>query len=594
MGQLKLSIEDILRRTLGFHQRTEKSLAQDAQKAGDSLNTAANRLLEEINQSKRIVSDGNPGARRDWKSLVIRASAALTVGLGVIGAGHAFSPHAEPEPTKAPYAHLLEKSEKSEHLADQLLAQQALKIKSHGIAPSDTSMPPSDDLTAKEAKDTLEKAPEADLTQEAPELTLPSGLAKDHVLSDAYIQRLKSSEGRELKAYPDQGGGKGKWTIGYGHTGFMPDGRPVQKGLIITDAEANALLLLDLEEHRNYVINVLGDQPVTQAQFEMLVDFSFNKGPENLESSNLLKKLKNGDIVSSANEYKRWIYAAQRDENGKEVLDANGKRVMIVMQGLVNRANENSALMLQGFSKKEISTIEHHRNQRERHETSVKGSENRLAPINVVSNPLRDAKTIDQSIKSLETHIGRLEKQIDHLSTDAKFAQDSKISRAKQYFETLSNAPKHVEINDAAHAAMDTGNQARVFEHLFKLRQTEIAVATYALKHYEDTAQALREVSSAMKDGTSALKDKNPESLYTAQDQIQKILDGFEGVRENLLLDKSPEGKALLGEKQFNLIESTLAAQLNRIDTRIAQHEGDTQDDGQTQTAQRTERMRAG
>ena len=51
---------------------------------------------------------------------------------------------------------------------------------------------------------------------------------------------IKAWEGCVLTAYPDPGSSDGlPWTIGYGFT-TMPSGVPVQKGMTMTQAEADA------------------------------------------------------------------------------------------------------------------------------------------------------------------------------------------------------------------------------------------------------------------------------------------------------------------------------------------------------------------
>jgi lysozyme len=52
------------------------------------------------------------------------------------------------------------------------------------------------------------------------------------------VTQLKRDEGLRLKAYKDT---LGVWTIGYGHTGTA------KRGMVITEAEAEALLVKDIE-----------------------------------------------------------------------------------------------------------------------------------------------------------------------------------------------------------------------------------------------------------------------------------------------------------------------------------------------------------
>lgn len=97
------------------------------------------------------------------------------------------------------------------------------------------------------------------------------------ITSKAGIELIKYFEGLRTKAYQDS---VGVWTIGYGHT------HDVKQGQVITEQEAEALLVADLkhfenvvtqEEKRcNYVFN--------QNEFDALVSFTFNLGGKNLRT----------------------------------------------------------------------------------------------------------------------------------------------------------------------------------------------------------------------------------------------------------------------------------------------------------------------
>ncbi|MGA2903727.1 MAG: lysozyme [Candidatus Korobacteraceae bacterium] len=127
-------------------------------------------------------------------------------------------------------------------------------------------------------------------------------------------------EGLRLTAYQDQ---VGKWTIGYGHTG--PD---VQPGLTITQDQANALLVQDVASAVASV-NRMVTVPLTQNQFDALVDFVFNLGSGNLASSTLLRELNAGNSAAAAAQFVVWVYAGG-----------------VVSQGLLKRRQAEQALFL--------------------------------------------------------------------------------------------------------------------------------------------------------------------------------------------------------------------------------------------------------
>ena len=119
--------------------------------------------------------------------------------------------------------------------------------------------------------------------------------------SNAARQQItEASEGLRLTAYPDPGTGGHPWTIGFGHT----DG--VAQGDSCTLAEADAWLEEDISGSEDEV-NDLVKVPLTQAQFDALVDFCFNAGSGNLEHSTLLRKLNTGDYAGADQEFQKWV-----------------------------------------------------------------------------------------------------------------------------------------------------------------------------------------------------------------------------------------------------------------------------------------------
>jgi len=118
--------------------------------------------------------------------------------------------------------------------------------------------------------------------------------------SDQGLALTEQFEGLRLTAYQDS---IGVWTIGYGHTG--PD---VQPGLAITQEQAGALLLQDVAGAAA-AVNRLVTVPLTQNQFDALVDFTFNAGQGNLASSTLLRELNAGNTAGAAAQFLVWVYA---------------------------------------------------------------------------------------------------------------------------------------------------------------------------------------------------------------------------------------------------------------------------------------------
>jgi lysozyme len=135
-------------------------------------------------------------------------------------------------------------------------------------------------------------------------------------MSDAGRKALvEASEGCSLKAYRDS---VGVWTIGYGHTGRMHPPR-VTPGETCTMTEADLWLENDLSATE---IGISADVhvPLTQHQFDALVDLAFNIGLGAFKSSTVLREINTKNYNGAAAALLLWNRAG-------------GK----VLQGLVHR-----------------------------------------------------------------------------------------------------------------------------------------------------------------------------------------------------------------------------------------------------------------
>jgi lysozyme len=118
-------------------------------------------------------------------------------------------------------------------------------------------------------------------------------------ISSKGLALIESFEGLRLTAYRDS---VGVWTIGYGHTANV---RPDER---ITEAEAEAFLRRDAEGAEQAVSQLVA-VPLTQGQFDALVDFVFNLGRAALAGSTLLRLLNDGDHAGAAAEFPKWCHA---------------------------------------------------------------------------------------------------------------------------------------------------------------------------------------------------------------------------------------------------------------------------------------------
>lgn len=102
-------------------------------------------------------------------------------------------------------------------------------------------------------------------------------------------------------------------TIGYGSTRYE-NGLPVQLAdPAITVQRAEQMLAAATREYADAVHRYV-KVPLTQGQFDALVDFAYNAGVQNLRTSTLLRKLNARNYAGAAAEFGQWVYA-----NGKKL-----------------------------------------------------------------------------------------------------------------------------------------------------------------------------------------------------------------------------------------------------------------------------------
>ena len=127
-------------------------------------------------------------------------------------------------------------------------------------------------------------------------------------LSASGLNLLKRSEGFRSHTYNDVNGFP---TIGYGHRLLdhesFPDG--------VSEAQATSMLAADVRSAEQAVARLV-KVPLTQGQFDALVDFCFNLGTGRLASSTLLKVLNGGRYADAAEQLLRWDIAGGQENAG--------------------------------------------------------------------------------------------------------------------------------------------------------------------------------------------------------------------------------------------------------------------------------------
>ncbi len=130
------------------------------------------------------------------------------------------------------------------------------------------------------------------------------------------IAWIKHSEGCKLEAYWDVNG----YAIGYGH-----HGADVTKGTVWTQEQADAACESDAAETAKSVLAYV-KVPLSQGQFDCLVDFTYQFGAGRLATSLLLTRLNMGNYAQVPSELYRvdpvtgeqkgWIVANGKLNNG--------------------------------------------------------------------------------------------------------------------------------------------------------------------------------------------------------------------------------------------------------------------------------------
>jgi lysozyme len=126
--------------------------------------------------------------------------------------------------------------------------------------------------------------------------------------SAAGLELLKRSEGFRSRAYLDAAGLP---TIGYGHRLQHPES--FSHG--IDEAQAERILAYDVRQAEEAVQRLV-KVPLTQGQFDALVDFCFNLGGGRLAESTLLRDLNAGRYDAAQEQLLRWDHAGAQENAG--------------------------------------------------------------------------------------------------------------------------------------------------------------------------------------------------------------------------------------------------------------------------------------
>lgn len=145
-------------------------------------------------------------------------------------------------------------------------------------------------------------------------------------VSEKCLALIREFEGFRSKPYLCPAGVP---TIGYGSTRYEDGTHVTLKDWPIDQARANAIMRTTLAREYEPAVQRYVKVPLTQGQYDALVDFAYNAGAKNLLQSTLLKKLNAKNYAGASKEFEKWVYGG-------------GK----VLPGLVRRRKAEQALFL--------------------------------------------------------------------------------------------------------------------------------------------------------------------------------------------------------------------------------------------------------
>ena len=148
--------------------------------------------------------------------------------------------------------------------------------------------------------------------------------------SAALFTALESGEGfvpQAMKPVPED-----RWTYGYGST-FRLDGSPVQPGDRITQKGARTLMEIKVRDEFQPIIHACaGDIPMTQYEFDALIDLSYNIGAQKVCGYSIIRKFRVGDYDAGCASILTidWL-------NGKKCSVDNNVKKVPGCKGILNR-----------------------------------------------------------------------------------------------------------------------------------------------------------------------------------------------------------------------------------------------------------------
>jgi lysozyme len=117
---------------------------------------------------------------------------------------------------------------------------------------------------------------------------------------------IRAFEGYRPAAYLDT---RGRWTVGWGCTGRLRDGRIIGPGVTVTREQADGELEHRLEPLEEVVRSTCPG--ANEHQVAAMCSFGWNEGTHALLTSKIVALLNAGDLQGAADDFLQWERAGQ-------------------------------------------------------------------------------------------------------------------------------------------------------------------------------------------------------------------------------------------------------------------------------------------
>jgi len=124
---------------------------------------------------------------------------------------------------------------------------------------------------------------------------------------------IKKYEGFRAAPYLDV---RGIPTIGYGTTHYENGVAVTLKDKPINYIRAGEIMQHEVDKIYGHAVNIYVQTQITQNEFDALVSFTYNEGPQALHTSHLLRYVNSNRMRDAANEFYKWTRAGARHYKG--------------------------------------------------------------------------------------------------------------------------------------------------------------------------------------------------------------------------------------------------------------------------------------